>query len=266
MTTGRDAAREVLASHAAGGGILVGEAVGVAGIAAGIKGSLLLTPLSEATAAGAAVGLALAGKRPLVELLDAEGLGRAVEALAESVDVSRRSAGNFRAPVVILSPLPPVGVLPRLPEGVRRFVVANAADLGPALVAALAADTPAVVLYGGAATGPIRQPPPTTFGAPHTVREGAGVVVLAEGDGVATALEGAGSAHIVDLRGERNPAVIAALIAPTGRAVFCTHESAEALFPAVNAAFWRLEAPPAFVHPVQGAAAVQAAVHASATA
>ena len=62
MRTGRDQLRAALALHAASaGGVLVGEAVGVAGLSKGLTGNLLRTPLSEAGSVGAAVGLALAG-------------------------------------------------------------------------------------------------------------------------------------------------------------------------------------------------------------
>lgn len=267
MNTGRDAVRAVLAQHAtSAAGVLVGEGAGVAGLFAGIKGSLVLTPLSESGSVGVALGLALAGKRPVVELLEAAGLGRAVEALDEALDISRRSSGSFSAPIVVLAPLPAVGELPRLPAGVRRFIVGNAGDFGPAVVAALAAAGPTVVLFGTHALDVIGETPAGNAGEPVVVRSGAGVVVLAEGDGVATAVESGGEAHIVDLRGTRDSAAMAKLIAPTGRAVFCTHESAEALLSGVNAAFWRLEAPPIFLHPAGGAAAVAAAVSQSASA
>lgn len=267
MSTGRDAVRAVLADHAVSAtGVLVGEAAGVAGLFGGIRGSLVLTPLSESGSVGVALGLALAGKRPVVELIDAPGLARAVEALAEALDISARSGGSFSAPIVVLAPLPLTGELPRLPVGVRRFIVGNASDFGPSVAAALKEAGPSVVLYGSGALETIGETLGGAAGEPVVVRNGTGVVILAEGDGVATSVASGGEAHIIDLRGTRNLAVLAKLIAPTGRAVFCTHESAEALLSGVNAAFWRLEAPPVFLHPAGGAAAVAAAVSQSASA
>lgn len=261
MTSGSMALQAALAEHAGReGGVLVGEGVGVAGLAARAAGNLVRTPLSESVAVGVAVGLALAGKRPVVELLDASGLARAAEALADAGALPGRSEGAFAAPVVVLAPLAVEADLPALPAGIGLAVAASAADAVGLLAAALAARGPTVLLVSASALAARDSGPAAGLGVPVLLREGRGAVLLAEGEGVALALAAGGDAAVVDLRGCRDVAAIGTLVAPTGRVVVVAHEGASTLLAVLAGAFWRLESQPSFVHPREGATALAAAI------
>lgn len=267
MNSGLEQVRAVLATHAGSArGVVVGEGVGHAGITSGMKGNLLLTPLSEVGSVGAATGMALAGKHPVVELIDPTGLARAGEALADLGGLAARSNGTFSAAIVVLVPLSPACVLPRLPAGVSRVVVGRAVDMGPAVGRALASSEPTVVAYAASALNRVEGEFSGTVGEPLTLREGQGVVVLTEGEGVAVGLACEAAATVVDLRGCRNPKVLGGLIGPSGRVVFCTHDLPGSFLEGITEAFWRLEAPPLFVPPAAGTAALAFAISASLTA
>jgi pyruvate/2-oxoglutarate/acetoin dehydrogenase E1 component len=254
--------RAALAAHAArADGVLVGEAVGVAGLSAGVTGNLVLTPLSEAGAVGLAAGLALIGKRPVVELLDVAGVERAFESLGDAGSLAARSGSAFAAPLVVLAPLPPAADLPRVPPGVQLAVAATPAAAAALFAAALGAAAPVVLLLaddalatGAAAAGE------SALGVPVVVREGHGAIVLAEGAGVPLALAAAGEATVVDLAGCRDATRLGALVAPTGRVVVVAHGGDSALLAILAGAFWRLESQPRFVHPREGASALAAAL------
>ncbi len=260
MTTGAVGLSAALAAHASlADGVLVGEAVGVAGLSKGASGGLVRTPLSEAASVGVAAGLALAGKRPVVELLDVLGVARAAEALSDAAALPSRSEGAFAAPLVVLAPLPLEADLPALPPGVGLAVAATAADAVGLFAAALAARSPVVLFLSDDALAARDTGPAAALGEPVVRREGRGAVLLAEGAGVALALASGGESTVVDLRGCRDAARIGALVAPTGRAVVLAH-GGDALLAVLAGAFWRLEAQPTFVHPRDGAAALGAAL------
>jgi pyruvate/2-oxoglutarate/acetoin dehydrogenase E1 component len=261
MSTGATQLKAALQAHATSPeGVVVGEAVGVAGLAAGITGHLVRTPLSEAAAVGVAVGLALAGKRPVVELMDVKGVSRAAEALADAASLPGRSAGAFKVGVVVLAPLPLEAELPSIPRGIALAVAATAGDAAGLLQAALADGGPVLLLLSDEALAGREAGDVAALGRPVVRREGRGAVVLAEGAGVAVALAGAGEATVVDLRGCRDAPLLGSLVAPTGRVVVVTHSADTALLAVLAGAFWRLEAPPTFVHPRAGVAALSAAL------
>jgi pyruvate/2-oxoglutarate/acetoin dehydrogenase E1 component len=261
MRTGREQLVAALAAFASSAtGVLVGEGVGVAGLAAGLTGNLLRTPLSEAGSVGVAVGLALAGKRPVVELIDLVGLSRAFEALAEAVALGTRSNGAFTAPIVVLAPLADGASIPALPEGVALAVAGVPEDAAGLFAAALASRGPVVVLFTDAALDGRGEGAVPGIGVPVVRRAGVGVTVLAEGAGVALALESAGGAEVVDLRGCRDPTVIGGFVAKTGRAVVLGHADPRVLAAVNAAAFWRLEARPLSLPANAGPEALAAAL------
>ena len=267
MHTGRDSLCAALAAHAATpAGVLVGEAVGVAGLAAGLGGNLLRTPLSEAGTVGVAVGLALAGRRPVVELLDLGGIARAYEALGEAAALGTRSGGAFTVPLVVVAPLPEGAALPALPPGVQLAVAGAPGDAAALFAAALAHGGPVVLLCAEAALherGPVVEAAP--LGVPVVRRAGTGVTLLAEGAGVALALDHGGDAEVVDLRGCRDAARIAPLVARTGRVIVAAHGDATALLATLGEAFWRLEARPVSLPAGAGPEALAAALSDSLT-
>lgn len=255
MTTGHDLARQRIAAHAQHG-VLLGEAVGLAGLAAGAQGNLLCTTLSEAASVGLAAGLALAGKRPLVELLSVGGLGRAAEGLA---DAAARAEGAFAAPLVVLVVIDEGDDLPTLPPGVRLFVAGVPDDCGALVDEALARTGVSVVCLSrpaldgqatgqAAATGPARR------------REGRGATVLAEGAGVALALGVDGDFEVVDLRGERAPEALSPWLSATGRVVIVGHGDQRPLLTTLGGAFWGLESRPLALHAREGAEALAQAI------
>lgn len=254
MSTGRDALVKRLAAHAASE-IVVGEAVGAAGLCATVGGNQLRTPLSENAAVGIASGLALAGKRPVVELIDPRGIERAAEALADAAGRPPAFAGTL----VVLVALPVDADLPRLPAGPRCRVAGVPGDAVALFDAALAAGGVSVLVVTAPALDG-RVDGADTGDAPVTRRAGGGATILAEGAGVALALAHGGSAEVVDLRGCRDATVIAPHLARTGRVVLVGHGDAAPLHAALGPAFWRLEAQPLAVHARDGADALSRAL------
>lgn len=256
--SGRDQLRAFLRSFSADGGALVGEAVGVHGVTEGLTAGVVRTPLSESAAVGVAAGMALAGRRVIVELVDPAGLTRAADVLGDLASLRARSAGTFAAPLVILAPF--AADLPSIP-GLRVAVAAAADDVVGLVGHALAAGDPVVVLLsaaalddagaGGAVPG---------LGVAVTRRAGSGVTVLAVGDGVAAALAAEGDAEVIDLRAlsPLDTAAIGASVRRTGRAVAVGAPSA--LFAALDQAFLSLESPLASLPAAASPADVSAAV------
>lgn len=220
--------------------ILVGEAAGRFGRSVGMAGRLMPLPLSESGTVGLAVGLALAGQRPIVELLDADGLARAAEALSEAGSISGRTEGSFSAPIVVLAPAP--ARLPTLPEGIRVYAAADPADAAGMLATAMSSQEPAILLLSQAALQGTVEDTATASGA-RIVRPGSGCTVLAWGDGVQAALATEG-AEVVDLRvlAPLDRGTLGESVRRTGRVVVV---GADALLPAaVQEAFLYLESPP----------------------
>jgi len=246
--TGRDLLRAFLGRFVDGGGTLVGEAVGAHGVTAGITKNVVRTPLSEAAAVGVGAGLALAGKRVVVELVDPAGLARAADILSDLAALEARSGGGWSAPLVIRAPFSGAGGQPPAtpPVGSARILVAATADdLVGLLEAALAAGRPTMILEAGSAfddvgTGAAGAP----AGSAVVRRAGAGVTILAAGDAVAAALAADTDATVVDVRALApvDRATIAAQVRATGRAVVVGVPSA--LDVALADAFLSLESPP----------------------
>ncbi|MCB9796983.1 MAG: alpha-ketoacid dehydrogenase subunit beta [Alphaproteobacteria bacterium] len=262
---------------------VLGEAVGRLGGVFGATTGLLEAfgedrvidlPISQAGAIGLAVGMALGGRRPVVELTGPVhgGFGQLAGELA---GVAARTGGEFTAPVVLRVPygqlgeetLPPDGLVAGLLAVVPGLTVLCPSTPGDAhalLGQALRARGPAVVLEpraGYGRVGPLSDTP-ARAGQALVRREGAHVTVLAFGGGVHAALEAAAGvaeqgvqAEVLDLRSlaPLDLAAIAASVKRTGR-VLVVDELGEAgqlsaaaerlLREATEAAFLYLESPP----------------------
>lgn len=223
--------------------VLLGEAAGVFGRSVGLAGRLLPLPLSESGSVGLAVGMAAAGHRPIVELLDAGGIRRAMEALAEAVSLNWRSENGFVAPVVVLAPAPPK--LPQFPTGLKVYAAADPADPARMLAEAMAGQEPTLILLSSESLeGTVEESAPVS-GA-RVVRAGQQCTVLAWGSGVAAALETEG-VEVLDLRvlSPLDRQTLGESVRRTGRVVVV---GAEPLLPiAVQEAFLSLESPPLLV-------------------
>ncbi len=265
--SGRDLLRAALVRHVASGGVIVGEAVGVHGVTEGFAAGpgLVRTPLSEGAAVGVAAGLALAGKKVVVELVDPAGLARAAEILGELAALRARTGGAWSAPIVVRAPFAPFSA----PAGLRVAVAATADDLVGMLAQALDGVEPVVLLESAdalAGTGTGAAAPP--LGTAVTRREGTAATVFAVGPAVEVALAAAADLadegqeiEVVDLRGltPLDRAGIGARVRRTGRAVVVGAPDGLAL--ALDEAFLSLEAPlvslPADAAPDRVAAALR---------
>ncbi|MBM4390622.1 MAG: hypothetical protein FJ090_05830 [Deltaproteobacteria bacterium] len=254
MSTGRAALVERLAAHAASD-IVVGEAVGAAGLCATVGGNQLRTPLSESSAVGIASGLALAGRRPVVEIIDPRGLERAAGVLSDAAG----RPSTFSGTLVVLLALPVEADLPRVPAGLRCRVAGVPGDAVALFDAALAVGGVSVLVVTAAALDG-RVEGADAGDAPVVRRAGGRATILAEGAGVPLALELAGDAEVVDLRGCRDLATISPHLARTGRVVLVGHGDPAPLRAALGPAFWRLEAQPLAVHACDGASALSRAL------
>lgn len=253
--TGRQALDAALAAHRAAGGLVLGER----------PGATLLTPLSESATLGLAGGLALAGKKVVVELVEAAGLVRAADVAGDLGEIAARSRGAWSAPVLVLAPLGEGEALPALPAGWRSFVVGRAGDVG-ALYAAAAAAAPAVLFLTEAALDGREAAQAAGPGA-ALLRAGARVTLAALGAGVPVALAAAEllaaagvEAEVLDLRGPAGAdAALVASVKKTGRVVLVGHGPADAALYA--AAFWNLESEPRAVAATAGVEALVGIVH-----
>ncbi len=262
---GLEALRASLQAHVDGGGLLLGEAVGTHGIAAGVTGAgVRRTTLSENATVGEAVGAALTGARVVVELLDPVGLARCGDALADASSLPWRSKAAWSAPIVILAPW---AQAPRVLPGVDLLVLSSADDAGDVLARAFASGRPTVVLtcedalHGAVGEGV------ATAGARVVTEADAtkpGVTLLAAGPGVSLAMAAAATRNVtvVDLRAlaPLDLATLGAAVRRTGRVVLL--DLPDVLAPAVREGFLSLESPPAVVPNDAGAlaAAIDAAL------
>lgn len=243
-------------------------------------------PLTEAGAVGLAVGLAMGGMRPVVELSGPTGLVLALEQLLlEAGTLADRTEGALVAPVVLRVPTGGgVGGGPFVQaaaeqwlvgaEGVDVVVAASPADAAGLLRGALASPRPTVILEPQALYDEVGPASPAVVpaGKARVLREGAQVTILAWGRAVVVAmeaaavLEGAGvSAGVVDVRSlaPLDEATLALQARATGRVVV-VHEGSAAsadrvLRAVVDGAFLHLEAPPEVVAGEPELAAVVAA-------
>jgi pyruvate/2-oxoglutarate/acetoin dehydrogenase E1 component len=279
------------AAMAADDGVIVlGDAVGALGGAhhttRGLRDQfgadrVIDAPLSEAGLVGLAVGLALGGKRPVVELSDA---GRAWAAAEQIVRELGSLPSEFAAPVVLRLPCGgpvnpgPVEDLLAAAPGLTVAAPATPADAGGLLRSALRARGPVallepVALYGE--RGPVDDAP-APLGRARVARAGDHVTVLTWGGVLPAALEGAEraaerglSAEVLDLR-TLSPLDVDAvrdsarrtgrlLVAAPGPGAFVS----AVLAAATRAAFLYLEAPPAALDHHPDATAIADAIASS---
>ena len=259
IRSGSELLRAALQAFLKGGGTLVGEAVGVHGVTAGLTGALVRTPLSEASAVGVAIGLALAGRPVIVELVDAAGLTRAADVLADLATLDARSAGTFRAPVVLLAPHVSAGV----PAGITVAVAAVADDLPGLLQHALAAGRPTVIFVSPSALADEGTGAAVPALGASVARSSGPVTVLAAGDGVRSALSCGEAAEVVDLRGHSADAAALASARRTGRVVVVGAPGVA--LAALNHAFLSLESPLVELGATATPAEIASAIHAAAT-
>ncbi len=246
-----------------------------AGLLAACPAQVHLLPAADATLIGVAVGMAIGGHRPVVELAGTSALWGALQQLGQE---AAAIAGEFSAPVVVRVPVGPNGFDPTpLLTAVPGLSVACAStptDAAALLQAALTHSGPTVLLEPMtvlADTGGPSELPEVPLGSARVVREGRHVTVLAWGEGVAAAEKAANTlaaedieAEVVDLRSlsPLDSETIGASVRKTGRCVLVGAGSA-ALITAIRAAFLRLESPPTTATATAGriVEAARSAVH-----
>lgn len=250
--------------------VLLGESVGRAGGVADTCAGLLAAfgeervmdlPIAERGTLGVAVGLALAGKRPVVELSSASRLLAVLEVLAEAAAVH----GEFSAPVVVRVPVGqeagdridrPLADLD-LP-GLTVVSASGAASAAALLAHALTRSGPTILLEPRSLYASRRDLAAPSGESATVLRDGGDVTLAAFGAGVATAMDAADalaaegiSAAVLDLvcLSPLDEATLGTWTRHTGRLV-AVHPGEPALAAkveraATRAAFLFLESPPA---------------------
>ena len=250
-----DLVRERLKAHLDAGGVVLGEGAGVHGALTGLNATM--SPMSEGATVAMATGMALAGRAVVVELLDPQALVRAGDALADLADLAGRSEGAYRPTVVIRVPGGTEVRHVRIPV----YIAGRGSDVAEQLSAALVAGGVTVLVDDShqAAPGDLA---PADLGVPVVLQEGTAVTVLASGADIVSALAGAQlaaaegvSCLVVEVRG---PGAIAGPVTRTGRLVVLGDI---AVLPALNSAFWSLEAPWESLPRGASASQVRDAVH-----
>jgi len=208
-------------------------------------------PLAEATILGAAIGLAGAGWRPIIEMQFIDFLPPALNQLMSQASSLRwRTCGDWQCPLVILAPygayLPGgsiwhsasnEGMWAHIP-GVRTVIPSTPEDAAGLLWTAIHADDPTLILLPkhifrkrltvseGFA--------PVPFGLAKTVRPGGDVTLVSWGNCMELALRAADIMHeegaeveVIDLRSivPCDYATVAASLARTGRLVVVHEDS-----------------------------------------
>ncbi len=234
------AARPVVArilAHVVAGGVVLGESVGVHGALSALKAEP--SPLSEAATVALATGMALAGKRVVVEVVDPHGLRRAGDALADLAGLAGRSAGAFAPTVIVRAP----GGTDVRGVDVPVYVSGREADAADQLDQALAHGGVCVLVDDCGPDAPVAGEG-AALGDPVRLRDGDAVAVFASGCDLAAALAGAEKAAadgveagVVEVRGNGS---LAAEAGRAGRLVFVGDGP---WISALAAVFWKLETP-----------------------
>lgn len=207
------------------------------------------TPISELTITGAAVGAALGGLRPVVEIMFMDFVTLAMDAIVNQAAKSRFMFGG-QASVPMVVRLPHGGGLNAGPQhsqcleawfahvpGLKVVCPATVEDAYSLLRAAIDDPDPVIVvehkgLYAMAGDLPDR-PSPARIGEARIAREGSDVTLVTYGAALATCLEAAGqlqergiSAEVIDLRSLQpwDKAAVLSSVAKTHRAVV-VHEA-----------------------------------------
>lgn len=216
-----------------------------------------LLPAADATLVGIAIGLALSGKKPVVELSGPDALWGAIQQLGQE---GSSLTGEFTSTMVIRVPIederaPALDVLDSTPS-LQVAGAAEPADAAALMTAALKHSGVTVLLESQtvmSASG--GQASEAALGQARCVTTGDHVTIAAWGAGVEAAanaarvLEREGiSAEVIDLRSlsPLDSSTLTESVNKTGRLVLVgTNNSI--LNSAVNSAFLRLESPPATV-------------------
>jgi pyruvate/2-oxoglutarate/acetoin dehydrogenase E1 component len=241
--------------------ILFGEDVAEAGGPFGVTRGLLKkfgpervrdTPISEATIVGAAVGAAMSGLRPVVEVMFMDFVTLAMDALVNQAAKARfMFGGQVSVPMVVR--MPHGGGINAGPQhsqcleawlahvpGLKVVCPSNVSDAYALTRAAIDDDDPVVVienkaLYANKGNLP-EPPPPVEIGKARTARAGKDVSIVTYGAMVAPSLAAADvlaqegvDAEVIDLRSLQpwDEAAVLASLARTHRLVVC-HEAVEA--------------------------------------
>ncbi|WP_119294055.1 alpha-ketoacid dehydrogenase subunit alpha/beta [Streptomyces sp. YIM 130001] len=236
-------------------------------------------PLAEATIVGAAVGLAAAGMRPVVELQFIDFAGPAWNQLASQLTTLRwRTVSTWQCPVVIYAPwggyLPGGGIwhsqsneslFTHLP-GLRVVVPSTPEDTHAAFLDSFTAPDPTLILLPKHLMRQRREPaarPAPALGA-HTLRSGTDVTLVSWGNGTELAAEAADTladegvaADVIDLRWlvPLDRETVAASVRRTGRLVVVQEDNRTSSFGAglitellsADEEFYSLLAPPRLV-------------------
>ncbi len=214
-----------------------------------------ILPAADATLIGLAIGMAISGKTPVVELSGTEALWGALQQLGQEAS---NLSGEFASTIVVRVPISADSYNPAaLLEGLNGVAVAspsNPADAGVLVKAALAHRGVTVLLEPVSvlcAEGGVAGPP--TLGTAHLVSEGDHITLLSWGDGVDAASKAARvlssdgiSAEVLDLRSlcPLDTNTIGESVSKTGR-VLVVGASNAVLAASIDASFLRLESPPA---------------------
>lgn len=207
------------------------------------------TPISELTITGAAVGAALSGLKPVVEIMFMDFVTLAMDAIVNQAAKSRFMFGG-QASVPMVVRLPHGGGLNAGPQhsqcleawfahvpGLKVVCPATVEDAYALLRAAIDDPDPVIVvehkgLYGMAGDLP-DAPAPALIGEARTAREGSDVTLVTYGAALATCLEAANqlgdrgvSVEVIDLRSLQpwDKSAVLASVARTHRAVV-VHEA-----------------------------------------
>lgn len=261
--TGADSIRKTLADALAADPsvVVLGEALELSpatrGLLADHPERVHLLPASDASITGLAVGMAMGGKRPVVELAEPESLWGALQHLGQEA-ATLADRGEFRAPIILRVPVGPEGWDPtpliESISGLNIAVVGRPERAGATLQAALQAGDPTVILEPRSVLAArFEGPAEPAFGKAEVLREGQHATVLALGDYVAAALQAAEalsdegiSVEVVDIGWVRplDVATITTSVSKTGRPIVAG-EAASVLSTATQQGFLRLESPPA---------------------
>lgn len=240
--------------------ILFGEDIedpkgGVFGLTKGLStqfpNRVFNAPLAEATILGAAVGLAAAGRRPIIEMQFIDFLPPAINQLmSQAASLRWRSCGDWECPLVILAPygayLPGgsiwhsasnEGMWAHIP-GVRTVIPSTPEDAAGLLWTAIHANDPTLILLPKhifrkrQATADTFLPIP--FGKAKVVRSGDDVTLVSWGNCMELAFKAADTmqeegvgVEVIDLRSivPCDYATVAASLARTGRLVVVHEDS-----------------------------------------
>ncbi|MEU0880581.1 thiamine pyrophosphate-dependent enzyme [Lentzea sp. NPDC005914] len=277
------AVNRALSSALADDVIVFGEDVedpkgGVFGFTKGLgTDQVVNSPLAEATIVGVAVGLAMAGMRPVVELQFVDFAGPAWSQISSQLTTLRwRTASDWQCPVVLYAPwgayLPGGGIwhsqsneslFTHLP-GLQVVVPSTPEDAEVAFAQALAGLDPTLVLLPKHLMRRKQEPsglPVPACGA-RVVRSGSDVTIVSWGNGIELALSAASmldevSVEVIDLRWlvPWDRATVAASLRRTGRLVVVQEDGRTSSFGAsllselvsADDEFYSLLAPPRLV-------------------